>query len=105
MRASFLGCPIDVLTMADTVELASRATRGCTDSPPKYRSMPRGNPSVFRPNDGASCPRPTAPAAAAMQRHWMSPHFAFLLSHSLLEYAFEYLISLRLDGTSLGYKG
>ena len=25
MRASFLGCPIDVLTMADTVELARRA--------------------------------------------------------------------------------
>ena len=27
MRASFLGCPIDVLTMADTVELARRAMR------------------------------------------------------------------------------
>lgn len=30
---------------------------------------------------------------------------AFLLSHSLLEYAFKYLISLRLDGISLGSKG
>jgi N-acetylglucosaminyldiphosphoundecaprenol N-acetyl-beta-D-mannosaminyltransferase len=28
MRASFLGCPIDVLTMAETVELAHRAMRG-----------------------------------------------------------------------------
>src|SRR6476646_1918383 len=25
MRASFLGCPIDILTMAETVELASKA--------------------------------------------------------------------------------
>jgi hypothetical protein len=27
MRASFLRCPIDVLTMADTIELAGRANR------------------------------------------------------------------------------
>lgn len=29
----------------------------------------------------------------------------FLFNHSLLEYASEYLVSLRRDGISLGYKG
>ncbi|TYO61061.1 WecB/TagA/CpsF family glycosyltransferase, partial [Bradyrhizobium hipponense] len=28
MRASFLGCPIDILTMAETIDLASKAMRG-----------------------------------------------------------------------------
>jgi len=70
--------------------------------------MLRGNPSVFRPKDGASCPPPklslfgtgSSGNAASVD----VADFAFLLSHSLSEYAFKYLIFLRLDGISLGIR-
>jgi hypothetical protein len=89
--------------MADTVELASRATRGCTDSPPEHTarqtvSLP---PQRWRFVPASESLLGSSGNAASLD----VAAFFFLFSHSLLEYAFEFLIFLRLDGIWLGYKG